>query len=244
MEYLENGLKRFINDVSKQCNAIIIPDIENSIEIPPKLKEKTIFTGPFLKQNPAKMEDKKQIREKLGFKENERIVLVTVGGSEFGKRLLSIIYEISGKLNCDKIIMITGPQIDSDFIPDTGKIIKKKFLGNIMEWMKLSDVIISLAGHTTTMEIASLGIPNILIPIENHSEQLKNALVMENYGISLVKKINEIDPEDLAYDINNILNDEDLIKKIDNIKKEFSMYSGTNNAAEIILREFQKTYKN
>ena len=79
MEYLENGLKRFINDVSNQCNAILIPDIENSIEIPPKLREKTIFTGPFLKQNPNEIEDKKKIREKLGFKEDEKIVLVTVG---------------------------------------------------------------------------------------------------------------------------------------------------------------------
>ena len=37
----------------------------------------------------------------------------------------------------------------------------------MMEWMKISDVIVSLAGHTTVMEIMSLGIPNIIIPIEN-----------------------------------------------------------------------------
>ncbi|HML04663.1 MAG TPA: UDP-N-acetylglucosamine--N-acetylmuramyl-(pentapeptide) pyrophosphoryl-undecaprenol N-acetylglucosamine transferase [Methanobacterium sp.] len=236
MEYLENGLKRFINDVSRQCNAIIIPDIEDSIEVPPKLKEKTVFTGPFLKQNPAEIEDKNKIREKLGFKENEKIVLVTVGGSEFGKKLLKTIYKISGELDCDKLIMVTGPQIDSGFITDNTKIIKKQFLENIMEWMKLSDVIISLSGHTTTMEIASLGIPSIIIPIENHSEQLKNASVMEKYGISLIKKMNEINPKDLADDINNILNDKDLIKKLDNIKKEFSRYSGTMTAVEIILK--------
>lgn len=236
MEYLENGLKKFINDVTKQCDAIIVPDIKNSIEVPPKLKEKTTFTGPFLKQNPAKIEDKNKIREKLGFSEDEKIIMVTVGGSEFGKKLLKIIYEISGKLDYDKIIIITGPQIDSDFIPDNGKIVKMNFLDNIMEWMKLSDVIISLAGHTTTMEIASLGIPNIIIPIENHSEQLKNASTMEGYGISRVKKMNEINHEELVDDINNILNDKDLIKKLDNIKKEVSRYSGTNAAVEIILK--------
>jgi uncharacterized protein (TIGR00661 family) len=246
MEYLQNGLKRFINDVSKQCEAILIPDVENSIEIPPKLMEKIVFTGPFLKQSPDEIEDKKKIREKFGFKEDERIVLVTVGGSEFGKRLLSFIYEALDEIDADKIVMITGPQIDSDFIPDDDKIIKKKFLENIMEWMKLSDIIISLAGHTTTMEIASLGIPNILLPIENHSEQLKNALTMENYGISVVKKINEINSEELALDINNILNDEVLIKKIDNIRKEFSKYNGTEKAVEIILKsaEFKSNLYN
>jgi len=236
MEYLENGLKRFINDVLKLCSAILIPDIENSIEVPPKLKEKTIFTGPFLKQNPDEMEDKKKIRQKLGFKEDEKIVLVTVGGSEFGKKLLSIIYDASEEIDCDKLIIITGPQIDSDFIPDSDKIIKKKFLENIMEWMKLSDVIVSLAGHATTMEIASLGIPSIIVPVENHSEQLKNALAMKKYGISYVKNIKELGLEELSLDINNILKDEDLIKKIDNIKKEFSKYNGTRNAVEIILK--------
>lgn len=236
MEYLENGLKRFIKDVSKQCNAILIPDIENSVEIPPELREKTIFTGPFLRQNPNEIENKKELRKKLGFKEDERIVLVTVGGSEFGKRLLKIIYESSEEIDADKIIMITGPQINSDFIEDSNKIVKKSYLDNIMEWMKLSDVIISLAGHTTTMEIASLGIPNIIIPIENHSEQLKNALAMKKHGISLIKDINEINSKDLACDINNILSDKYLIKKINNIKKEFSRYNGTLKAMEIILK--------
>lgn len=236
MEYLENGLKRFIKDVLKLCSAILIPDIENSIEVPPKLKEKPIFTGPFLKQDPAKIGDKKEIRRKSGFKEDEKIVLVTVGGSEFGKKLLKIIYEASKEIDCDKIIMITGPQIDPDFIPDSDKIIKKKFLENITEWMKISDVIVSLAGHTTTMEIASIGIPSIIVPVENHSEQLKNALAMKKYGISYVRKINRINPRELAEDISNILKDEDLIRKIDNIKKEFSRYNGTDRAADIILK--------
>jgi uncharacterized protein (TIGR00661 family) len=240
MEYLENGLKKFINDVSNQCNSIIIPDIQNSIEIPPKLKRKTIFTGPFLKQDPEKIDDKKRLRKKLGFNENEQIVLVTVGGSDSGKRLLGLIYEASTDIDCDKIIMITGPQIDSDFIPDCDKIIKKQFLENIMEWMKISDLIISLAGHTTTMEIASLGIPNIIIPIENHSEQLKNALVMKKYGISVVKEINEITPKELSSDINNVLKDKDLIKKIDKIKKEFSKYDGTGKTVDIILKSTEE----
>jgi uncharacterized protein (TIGR00661 family) len=246
VEYLENGHTRVSNDVWKQCEAILIPDVENSIEITPKLMEKIVFTGPFLKQSPDEIEDKKKIREKLGFKEDERIVLVTVGGSEFGKRLLGFIYEAVKEIDADKIVMITGPQIDSDFIPDDDKIIKKKFLENIMEWMKLSDIIISLAGHTTTMEIASLGIPNILIPIEGHSEQLKNALTMEDYGISLVKKIDEINSEELARDINNILKDEVLIKKIEDIRKEFSKYNGTERAVEIILKsaEFKSNLYN
>ncbi|MGZ7159716.1 MAG: glycosyltransferase, partial [Methanobacterium sp.] len=101
--------------------------------------------------------------------------------------------------------------------------------------MKISDVIISLAGHNTTMEIASLGIPNIIVPIENHSEQLKNALAMKKYGISIIKEINELNSKNLSNEINKMLKN-GYLEKINEIKKEFSKYDGTVKAAEIILK--------
>ncbi len=232
--YLESGLKKFIQDVCTLCKAVIIPDIEGSLEIPPKLRKIAVFTGPFLKRNPEDLPSKEELREKYGLE--GKIVLVTVGGSEFGKRLLSLIYDASEMIRCDKIITITGPQIPPDFIPDSDKIIKKKFLENITEWMKLSDLIISLAGHTTTMEIASLGIPNILIPIDNHPEQLRNALNMQKLGISIVKRIKKLNPEELAKNINNVLYDSDLRRKVKIAGSQFSNYNGTEDAVEIILK--------
>lgn len=235
--YLESGLKKFIQDVCTLCKAVIIPDIEGSLEIPPKLRNIAVFTGPFLKRNPEDLPSKEELREKYGLE--GKIVLVTVGGSEFGKRLLSLIYDASEMIRCDKIITITGPQIPPDFIPDSDKIIKKKFLENITEWMKLSDLIISLAGHTTTMEIASLGIPNILIPIDNHPEQLRNALNMQKLGISIVKRIKKLNPEELAKNINNILYDSDLRRKVEIAGSQFSNYNGTEDAVEIILKHIK-----
>jgi uncharacterized protein (TIGR00661 family) len=236
IEYVENGLKRFIKDVSNQCDAIIIPDIKDSIEIPPKLKDITTFTGPFLKRNFSEIEDKKTLRKKLGFSEDDKIILVTVGGSKFGKKLLKLIIDSAKWVDCDKIVIVTGPQIASDFILKSDKIVKKEFLEDIMEWMKLSDVVVSLAGHNTTMELASLGIPNILVPIDNHSEQIKNALNMEKYGISIIRNVNELNPKEFANDVNHILHDENLKQNAEIVKEEFSKYNGKDNAAKIILK--------
>ena len=236
IEYGEKGLKRFIEGVSNQCNTIIIPDIKDSIEIPSKLKDSTIFTGPFLKRNPQEIGDKKELRKKLGFHADDHIVLVTVGGSKFGKKLLKLIMDSAKWVDCHKIIIVTGPQISPDFIGSSDKVVKKKFLEDIMEWMKISDVVISLAGHNTTMELASLGIPSIIVPIDNHSEQIKNALNMEKYGISLIRNINELNSKGLAQDINHILHHEDLKHNAELIKKKFSKYNGKENAATIILK--------
>ena len=236
VKYVENGLKKFIVSVSNQCDSIIIPDIKGSVEIPPKLRKITTFTGPLLKKNPDEVEDKTKIRKKLGFHENDKIVLVTVGGSKFGKKLLKLIHDSSKLIDCDKIIIVTGPQIAHDFIHGSDRIIKKEFIEDIMEWIKLSDLVISLAGHTTTMELASLGIPSILVPINNHPEQIKNALNMEKYGISIVKEVNDLNLKNFADDINSVLHKDDLARKAKVIKKEFSKYNGTENAAKIILK--------
>ena len=80
----------------------------------------------------------------MGFKNSERIVLVTVGGSNFGIELLDLICEASSMIECDRLIIVTGPQIKADFIKESNKMIKKEFLNNMMEWMKISDVIVSL----------------------------------------------------------------------------------------------------
>lgn len=234
IEYLENGLKRFITDVSGLCNAILIPDIQNSIEIPSKLEAITIFNGAILKNRPEKIPDKIKIRNNLGLKEHDKIVLVTVGGSEFGKKLLKLINDASDHIESDKIIIVTGPQIESDFIQNSDKIIKKKYLDNIMEWMKLSDLVISLAGHTTTMELASIGIPNILVPIDNHPEQAKNALNMEKYGISIINNLKDLNPLNFAANINNALNDSELRINAEAVRRKFSKYNGNQNAVEII----------
>ena len=145
---------------------------------------------------------KEDIRRKLGFNNSEKIVLVTVGGSDFGIELLKLLCYASSKFECDKLIFVTGPGIKADFICESDKIVKKKFLDNMMEWMKISDVIVTLAGHTTIMEIISLGIPNIIIPIDNHPEQLKNAINIEKYGISIVKELKNLNPHEISSDLN------------------------------------------
>ncbi len=181
------------------------------------------------------MHKKDYLRNKFGFKNSERIVLVTVGGSDFGKELLNLICEASSLIECDKLIIVTGQQIKADFIQESHKVIKKEYLNNMMDWMKISDVIVSLAGHTTIMEIMSLGIPNIIIPIDNHSEQIKNTLNFQKYGISIIENIKNLGPNEIALDINDLINDKEIINRTEIVKEKFSKYNGTEDAVKIIM---------
>lgn len=235
MEYLETGLKKFVADVCNLSKVVIIPDVPDSIEIPTKLESKIVHTGPLLREDPRKMKDKQYLRTKLGFNSFDRIVLVTVGGSEFGLELLKLICNASSKIDADKIVIVSGPQINDDLIPETDKIVKKKFLKNMMEWMKISDVIVTLAGHTTTMEVIALGIPNLTVPIEKHPEQLRNGSNIRKYGISIVEEMKNLSIDSISEHVNFLLASKDVQSKIESVKTKFSSYSGTENAVKVII---------
>lgn len=234
MEYLENGLQRFIKDVARLCQSIIIPDIENSWNIPPQIRDRVYYTGPILKMDTKTMDSKEELRQRFGFGKSEKIVMATVGGSEFGNKLLNLVYQAAPDLDCDRLILVTGPQIKLDQEISSSSIIFKRYLKDMMEWMKLSDLLVSLAGHTTTMEIASLGIPSIIVPIENHPEQLKNALKMKNCGIAHVENMENISSKKLTNIINHLLENEDLKEGTLKTQKIFSQYNGTEDAVRII----------
>jgi uncharacterized protein (TIGR00661 family) len=234
MEYLETGLERFIQDSAKLAQAIIIPDIPGSQEIPPKLKEKITYTGPLLKKDPQSIPSREELRRINGLLSSHRVVLATVGGSHFGAKLLKLMSQAADKINSHHIIMVTGPHIPvtSQIFPPQIQV--KRFLGDMLGWMKLSDLVVSLAGHTTSMELASLGVPNLMVPIENHPEQMKNALNMQSYGISRIRDMKDLSPSKLAEDINNLLKSDDLRLGASTTKKKFQEYQGTEEAVKII----------
>jgi UDP-N-acetylglucosamine--N-acetylmuramyl-(pentapeptide) pyrophosphoryl-undecaprenol N-acetylglucosamine transferase len=233
LEYLENGLQRFIKDVSRLCSSIIVPDVVNSYEIPSAIRDRVHFTGPILKMNPQNMGSKEDLRQRFGFKKNDKIVMATVGGSEFGNKLLNLLYQAAPQLDCDQMILVTGPTIDLNIQSSPG-IIFKRFLGDIMEWMKLSDFLVSLAGHTTSMEIASLGIPSLMVPIENHPEQQRNARNMRKYGLARVQKMGTLSIDSLTDNINYLLENQDLKNSARKTRDIFSRYNGTDTAVDII----------
>jgi UDP-N-acetylglucosamine--N-acetylmuramyl-(pentapeptide) pyrophosphoryl-undecaprenol N-acetylglucosamine transferase len=234
MEYLESGLERFIQDSAKLARAIIIPDIPGSQEVPSKIRDKVTYTGPLLKKDPGSMPSQEELRIKNGLDPSHRVVLATMGGSHFGTKLLKLMAEASGRINSHRIILVSGPHIDTSSLFFPSQVLVKRFLGDMMGWMKLSDLVVSLAGHTTSMELASLGVPNLMVPIENHPEQMKNALNMQSYGISRIRDMKDLSPGKLAEDINNLLESDDLRVGASTTKKKFLEYQGTEEAVNII----------
>ena len=70
-----------------------------------------------------------------------------------------------------------------------------------------SDLIVSRSGINTVCELAYLKIPAVLIPLETSqkNEQLTNAQFFKSLGLGLILKQSQLDPQTLAFTINQAL---------------------------------------
>ncbi len=238
IKYFEKSIRKFIIEISKGCQRIFIPDIPGSIEIPEELKNKTNHIGPLLHLQSNELDTKENLRLKYNQNLNEKVIVVTIGGSEFGRILIENICQISSQINADKIFIFTGLEVDSNSFKnfDENKVIIREFTHNMVEWMKLSDLTITLAGHTTSMELISINKANIMIPISNHVEQERNTERMLKYGLTRSTEINN--KEKLLQLINDTLEQSDNIRIDDEIYNEFRRYDGRENALNIIQNNY------
>lgn len=234
IKYFEKGIRKFIIEITKGCKKILIPDIPGNMQIPEEILHKTSHIGPLLHHRLDEIDTKENLRKKHNFTNHEKIIVVTIGGSEFGKILIEHICKLSSQINADKIIIFTGLEVKSESFHnfDKNKVIIKEFTHNLLEWMKLSDLTITLAGHTTSMELISIQKPNIMVPITNHVEQERNAIMMKEYGITFTSEINN--PQKLLEQINNTLDNIQNVQINIDYYNAFTEYDGRKNAYNII----------
>lgn len=234
IQYFEKSIRKFIIEITKSCKKILIPDVPGVIEIPQELRNKTEYIGPLLHYDVKKVRTKEELRYKHHIKNDETVIVVTIGGSEFGKVLIKDMCQISEDIKADRIIIFTGLEVNSNEFNQFNKekVIIKQFTHELVEWMKLSDLTVTLAGHTTSMELLSIKQPNIMLPIKNHVEQERNAQRMSHYGITKTCIIN--DSEKLLNTINIALQEIDKMKLDQETYQEFIKYDGKNNTLKII----------
>ena len=101
----------------------------------------------------------------------------------------------------------------------------------------VSDIIVSRAG-SAIFEIAQWGIPSIIIPITetNGDHQRQNAYNYSRSGGAVVIEEVNLSSNILLSEINRILDDQNLIKKMSAGAKSFAK----NDAADLIAKEILK----
>lgn len=133
------------------------------------------FAGYVSGFDPASLADRDRVRAELGYERDEKVCIVTVGGSGVGLPLLRKIADafpaVRAAIPDLRMIMVAGPRIDPREIPHRPGLEVRSYVDGLHRHLAAADLAIVQGGLTTCMELVASKRPFIYVPLEDHFEQ-------------------------------------------------------------------------
>jgi len=133
------------------------------------------FAGYVTGFDPAALPDREEVRAELGYHPDEKVCVVTVGGSGVGDALLRRVVEAfpAAKRRVPELrmVVVAGPRIDTSRLPAVGG---PEILGYVDDLYRLfvaSDLAVAHGGLSTCMELTAVRRPFLYFPIRHHFEE-------------------------------------------------------------------------
>jgi UDP:flavonoid glycosyltransferase YjiC (YdhE family) len=128
----------------------------------------TGFTPPGPDEVPA-------IRAQLGYRDDERVCVVAVGGSGVGRALLEKViaaYPMAKRLLPElRMVVVSGPRIDPGTLPSHPGLEIHGYVDRLYRHLSVCDLAVVQGGLTTTMELTAAKRPFLYFPLQHHFEQ-------------------------------------------------------------------------
>jgi predicted glycosyltransferase len=133
------------------------------------------FAGYATGFEPGELDDPALVRSRLGCREDEKLCLVTVGGSGVGASLLrSVLAAVPSVRRLVpelRFVVVAGPRIDPRSLPRRTGVNVRGYLPDLHRYLAACDLAVVQGGLTTCMELTATGRPFIYVPLEHHFEQ-------------------------------------------------------------------------
>ncbi|SDE77054.1 UDP-N-acetylglucosamine-N-acetylmuramylpentapeptide N-acetylglucosamine transferase [Fontibacillus panacisegetis] len=195
--------------------------------------------------------DKNKGYESLGLPQDSSIVLITSGSRgarAINDAMIDMIPELK-KLGHIQFIFVTGDNyyqsaidtIVSKYGSLPGNLKVLPYVHNMPEVLASTSLIVNRAGASFLAEITSLGIPSILIPSPNvtNNHQEKNARTLEKAGAAEVILEPELTGNSLYQSIERIMNDHRLHLSMSSASRKL----GKPDSAHLIVKEMRELVK-
>jgi len=158
-------------------------------------------------------------------------VLTVLSGHSFSLPIFNGILKIAERF--PEINFLIFAKFKSDTIPKNTRILG--FSDDISPYMAAAELIIAQAGHSTAMEILTLGKPALIIPIKGQIEQEYNAERMKELGVCETLNYESFNGEGLYKKIHLLLNEKKFKEKAKQYSDMTGQMNGSQKAADIIL---------
>ena len=161
------------------------------------------FSGYISGISPVGLADREAVRAELGYRADEKVCVVTVGGSGVGTGLLRRViaaFPAARRLVPGlRMVVVTGPRIDPACLPSHGGLEVHGYVRDLHRHLAACDLGVVQGGLTTTMELTASQRPFIYVPLRHHFEQnfhVRHRLAQ--YGAGRYMDYEEAEPETLA----------------------------------------------
>jgi pimeloyl-ACP methyl ester carboxylesterase/predicted glycosyltransferase len=134
------------------------------------------FSGGYITGfDPAEFADRDALRAELGYGSDEKVCIVTVGGSGVGAHLLNKVIAsfptAKSRVAELRMIVVTGPRIDPTALPKADGLEIRAYVHNLYRHLAACDLAIVQGGLTTSMELTANKRPFLYFPLRHHFEQ-------------------------------------------------------------------------
>jgi pimeloyl-ACP methyl ester carboxylesterase/predicted glycosyltransferase len=147
--------------------------------------------------------DREKLRAELGYKPNEQVCIVTVGGSGVGlellKRVIGAFPEAKQRVPSLRMIAVAGPRIDPASLPAFPGLEVREYVHDLYKHLAACDIAVVQGGLTTSMELTASKTPFLYFPLKHHFEQnfhVRHRL--ERYGAGRCMDFDTDGPREIA----------------------------------------------
>jgi pimeloyl-ACP methyl ester carboxylesterase/predicted glycosyltransferase len=147
--------------------------------------------------------DRERLRAELGYAADERVCIVTVGGSGVGEALLRKVMAAYPQARQAvpelRMLVVAGPRIDPASLPEAEGLEVRPYVHDLYKHLAACDLAVVQGGLTTAMELTANRRPFIYFPLKHHFEQnfhVRHRL--DRYGAGRRMDFEDSPPEAIA----------------------------------------------
>jgi pimeloyl-ACP methyl ester carboxylesterase/predicted glycosyltransferase len=161
------------------------------------------FAGYVTGFDPVALDEREALRAELGYHDDERVCIVSVGGSGVGasllRRVIASFPEARRLVPELRMIVVAGPRIDPSSLPNADGLEIRPYVHDLYRHLAACDLAVVQGGLTTAMELTANRRPFIYFPLKHHFEQNFHVCHrLERYGAGRRMDFDDAPPDAIA----------------------------------------------
>jgi pimeloyl-ACP methyl ester carboxylesterase/predicted glycosyltransferase len=133
------------------------------------------FAGYVTGFDPHELGDRERLRHELGYRDDEQVCVVTVGGSGVGgdllRRVIASFPEAKELVPALRMVVVAGPRIDPASLQSHDGLEVRAYVHELYRHLAACDLAVVQGGLTTGMELTANRRPFLYFPLRHHFEQ-------------------------------------------------------------------------